>query len=66
MEEIIIAIKNCDDDHINDNKIAKAREELQELLSCTSWELNTFLKLFFECDVRITFKGEAPIEWDYA
>jgi len=59
LREIVIAINNCDYDHFNDSKIAKAREELKSLLDCDDWTLNELLRCFvqFEFEAKVVFAG---------
>ena len=59
LREIVIAINNCDYDHFNDDKIARAREELKLLLNCDDWTLNELLQHFvqFEFEAKVVFKG---------
>ena len=59
-QRVIKDLMNCDDDHIGENRINEAREELKAFLNCDDYELNRFIEFFVEVTntIEIHVKGE--------
>lgn len=55
---IIRDLMNCDDDHIGEIRIQKAKEELMDFLGCDEYELGVFLIFFVvvDTDTEISIK----------
>lgn len=56
IKEMMIAIRNLNEDHITDHHVRKARDEMKELFNCGELDLDCFLSHFFEVETVVTFK----------